>query len=76
MASKSNTATQRMRNLRERRKQGIAMTVPVEIFDAEIDLLIRLRILTEDQRNDRMVVIEAVETILEDWSKEYQIDGL
>ena len=49
-------STGRVRKLRERRSQGVAMVAPVEVGEGGIDLLVSNGLLDQGKKNDRLVV--------------------
>ena len=56
-------AAQRMRHHRERRQLGLRCVV-VQVFEKEVDTLIRFGLLEADARNDRYAVREALHRLL------------
>lgn len=66
---KLSPAAKRMRNFRKRQKRGVAMTVPVQVYAKEIDLMVKHGLLRASQKADRTAVIEAIEGIMDDWSE-------
>ena len=61
-------STDRVRKLRERRSQGVAMVAPVEVGEGGIDLLVGNGLLDKAMKNDRQVVGKACLAALEQWS--------
>jgi hypothetical protein len=56
-----------MRLLRDRRRDGIACCVSVEIFGYEIERMVRCGLLQPDRMRDRDAVTVAVGKIVEGW---------
>ena len=61
-------STIRVKRLRERRSQGVAMVAPVEVGEAGIDLLVSNGLLDQAMKNDRQAVGKACLAALEQWS--------
>ena len=59
----SSPAALRMRRYRKQRKQGLR-SVRVLLGETDIDALIRMRLLKEDQRQDRKALQKAVLSLL------------
>ena len=59
----SSPAAQRMRRYRRQRKQGLR-SVRILLDETDIDALIRMRLLTEDQRQDEEALRTAVMTLV------------
>ena len=57
-------AAERMRVLRQRRKEGLRC-LTIELRETEVDVLIRRGLLEADARNDRLAVINALHAHLE-----------
>ena len=57
------TASQRMRHHRERRRLGLRC-ITVQVFDKEVDTLVRRGLLEADARNDPYAVRDALHTHL------------
>ena len=49
----ASTSTQRVRQLRERRQNGIVMTVPIQVGETGIELLQRNGLLNAGEEQDR-----------------------
>jgi hypothetical protein len=64
-ASSSSPGAARMRLLRQRRREG-AICVTVELFQCEIDCLVRQGLLPDHAR-DREVLAHAVGRLIEHW---------
>ena len=62
-------STARVNRLRERRSRGVAMVAPVEVGVGGIDLLVRNRLLKQQQTGDRRAVAAACLAALEQWSE-------
>ena len=62
-------STDRVKGLRERRSRGVAMVAPVEVGAGGIDLLVRNRLLKQQQTGDRRAVGAACLAALEQWSE-------
>jgi len=61
-------STIRVKRLRERRSQGVAMVAPVEVGEGGIDLLVSNGFLDQGEKNDRQAVGEACLAALEQWA--------
>ena len=61
-------STVRVRKLRERRSQGVAMVAPVEVGEGGIDLLVRNGLLDGAAKDDRQEVDKACLAALEYWA--------
>ena len=64
-------STIRVRKLRERRSQGVAMVAPVEVGEAGIDLLVSNGLLDKAMKNDRQAVGKACLAALEQWAVDH-----
>ena len=64
-------STLRVRKLRERRSQGVAMVVPVEVGEGGIDLLVGNGLLDMGKKNDRQAVGKACLDALEQWAVDH-----
>ena len=60
------TAAERMRLHRARRRRKVRY-LGIELFEAEVDALIRRGFLRAETRNDRNAVIKALYTFLDRW---------
>ena len=58
-------STARVKRLRERRSQGVALVAPVEVGEGGLDLLVSHGLLGRAQTNDRQAVGEACLAALE-----------
>ena len=58
-------STVRVKRLRERRSQGVAMVAPVEVGEGGIDLLVSNGLLDQGKKNDRQAVGKACLAALE-----------
>ena len=58
-------STARVRKLRERRSQGVAMVAPVVVGEGGIDLLVSNGLLDQGKKNDRQAVGKACLVALE-----------
>ncbi len=65
------TSTERSRRLRSRRRDGIAMSVTLEVHTRALELLRRNALLTEREAGDRLAVTEALVAALEKWGDGY-----
>ena len=63
--------TIRVRRLRERRLQGVAMVAPVEVGEGGIDLLVSNGLLNGAAKNDRQAVGKACLVALEQWAMDH-----
>ena len=61
-------STIRVRKLRERRSQGVAMVAPVEVGEGGIDLLVSNGLLDQAMKNDREAVGNAFLVALDQWA--------
>ena len=61
-------STSRVKRLRERRSQGVAMVASVEVGEGGIDLLVSNGLLDNAMKNDRQAVGKACLAALEQWS--------
>ena len=61
-------STGRVKTLRERRSQGVAIVAPVEVGEGGIDLLVGNGLLDQAMKNDRQAVGKACLAALEQWS--------
>ena len=57
----------RMRRLRDRRRNGVPLCVTVEIFDYEVEEMVRQDLLQPNQVRDRGAIRAAVGNIVETW---------
>ena len=64
-------STLRVRKLRERRSQGVAMVAPVEVGESGVDLLVSNGLLEQSKKNDRQAVGKACLAALEQWSMDH-----
>ena len=64
-------STSRVKRLRERRSQGVAMVVPVEVGEGGIDLLVGNGLLDKAMENDRQAVGKACLAALEQWAVDH-----
>ena len=72
----STPSTTRVRKLRKRRSQGVAMVAPVEVGEGGIDLLVSNGLLDQGKKNDRQAVGKACLAALEQWaSGQYSSEG-
>ena len=62
-------STARVKRLRERRSQGVALVAPVEVGEGVVHLLVRNGLLKQDQMGDRKAVGAACLSALEQWSE-------
>ena len=58
-------AAERMRVLRQRRKEGLRC-LTIELRETEVDVLIRRGLLKADARNDRLAVVNALYAYLDE----------
>jgi hypothetical protein len=54
------TSANRMRRLHERCANGIVATMPLEIYQVEVDALVRAGLLRNDTSRDRAVIEQAL----------------
>ena len=64
-------STIRVKRLRERRSQGMAMVAPVEVGEGGIDLLVGNGLLDKGKKSDRQAVGKACLAALEQWSMDH-----
>ena len=64
-------STVRVRRLRERRSQGVAMVAPVEVGEGGIELLVSNGLLDQAMKNDRQAVGKACLMALEQWAVDH-----
>ena len=64
-----NTSAERTRRYRERKKQGVICVAPVPVYELDIDALVAHGRLKQEDRNDAGKVAEAVEYLIDDWTK-------
>ena len=64
-----NSGTERMRRFRERKKRGVICVAPVPVYELDIDALVAQGRLKPEDRNDAGKVAEAVEYLIDDWTK-------
>ena len=60
------TPAERMRRHRDRRRRKVRF-LGIEVFEAEVDALIRGGFLRAETRNDRNAVLKALYTFLDRW---------
>ena len=64
-------STIRVKRLRERRSQGVAMVAPVVVGEGGIDLLVSNGLLDKAMNNDRQAVGKACLVALEQWAVDH-----
>ena len=63
----------RMRRLRARRRGGCLFVAPVEILEADVAALVRTGRLAPDRRGDRVMVLDALERLLDDFTRRAEV---
>jgi hypothetical protein len=56
-----------VRLLRLRRRDGVACCITIELFDYEVEEMIRQGLLNRQQTSDRGAVMDALGKIVENW---------
>jgi len=64
-----NSSAERTRRYRERKERGVICVAPVPIYDLDIEALVACGRLKPEDRNDAGKVAEAVEYLIDDWTK-------
>ncbi len=69
MTGNASTAAERMRRLRERKRQGVVCMVQVPIYALDADALVKCgRLGPEDEKN-REKIAEVVEALVDDFTE-------
>ncbi len=63
------SSAERTRRYRERKKRGVICVAPVPVYELDTDALVAQGRLKPEDKNDAEKVAEAVEYLIDDWTK-------
>ncbi len=63
------SSAERTRRYRERKKRGVICVAPVPVYELDLDALVAQGRLKPENKSDTGKIAEAVEYLIDDWTK-------